>query len=192
MREADTQKTVGFFDSEEDCQFEFGLGVYGSAKLFLNGELVIDNATKQTKGSLFFACGTIEEKCIVDLKKGQRYHVKIEFGSAATSKVRQGSNVLSGGGGVRLGGAKVIDADEEVKHAASLAKEVDQVIICAGLNVSLNHTLTNSAYLFVQSDWEGESADRDDMKLPGHMDSRLNLSGLKLALTVFRTHRRSS
>jgi beta-glucosidase len=36
---------------------------------------------------------------------------------------------------VRIGGAKIIDADEEVKHAVALAKDSDQVIICAGLNV---------------------------------------------------------
>jgi beta-glucosidase len=43
--------------------------------------------------------------------------------------------VLFGGGAARIGGAKVIDADKEVKHAAELAKDADQVIICAGLNV---------------------------------------------------------
>ena len=121
---------------DEDCDFEFGLGVYGTAKLFIDGELVIDNDTKQTKGMLFFCCGTIEEKSIISLKKGQTYHIKIEFGSAPSCKLDQGSNVLAGGGAVRLGGAKVIDPDEEVLKAVALAKEADQVIICAGLNVS--------------------------------------------------------
>lgn len=79
----------------------------------------------------------MEEKAIVSFKKGERYHLKIEFGSAPTCKLDQGSNVLAGGGAVRLGGAKVIDPEEEVKNAATLAKGVDQVIICAGLNVSV-------------------------------------------------------
>jgi beta-glucosidase len=134
----------GYYDAEEDCDFEFGLGVYGTAKFFVNDKLVIDNETKQTKGTLFFCCGTVEEKAIVSFKKGERYHLKIEFGSAPTCKLDQGSNVLAGGGAVRLGGAKVIDPDEEVKNAAALAKDADQVIICAGLNVG---TLTDGTIL---------------------------------------------
>ena len=125
----------GSLTAEEDCEFELGLGVYGTAKLFVNGKLLIDNDTKQAKGTLFFNCGTMEEKGIVSLKKGRTYQIKVEFGSAPTCRLKQGTNVLFGGGAVRIGGAKVIDADEEVKHAAALAKDAEQVIICAGLNV---------------------------------------------------------
>jgi beta-glucosidase len=131
----------GFFTAEEDEKFEMGLGVYGTAKLFVNGELVIDNETTQRKGEMFFNCGTVEEKGILKLKKGETYHVKVEFASAPACKLDQGTNVLFGGGAVRIGGAKVIDADEEVKHAAALANEADQVIICAGLNVRLQISL---------------------------------------------------
>lgn len=63
--------------------------------------------------------------------------MKVEFGSAPTCKLDQGSNVLAGGGAVRLGGAKILDPEEEIVHAAALAKDVDQVIICAGLNVGI-------------------------------------------------------
>lgn len=126
----------GTFTAEEDGDFELGLGVYGTAKLFIDGKLLIDNDTKQTKGVMFFNCGTIEEKGVLPIKKGQTYHLKVEFGSAPTCKLDQGSNVLFGGGALRIGGAMVLDADEEVKHAAALAKDADQVIICAGLNAS--------------------------------------------------------
>jgi beta-glucosidase len=125
----------GSFTAEEDGEFELGLGVYGTAKLYVDGEVLIDNETKQTKGTMFFSCGTVEEKGILPIKKGQTYQIKVEFVSAPACKLDQGSNVLFGGGAVRIGGAKVIDAEQEVKHAAALAKEADQVIICAGLNV---------------------------------------------------------
>ncbi len=125
----------GDFTAEEDADFEFGLGVYGAAKLFIDDELLIDNDTKQTKGTMFFNCGTIEEKGILSIKKGQQYHLKVEFASAPACKLDQGTNVLFGGGAVRIGGAKVIDADQEIKKAAEMAKGADQVIICAGLNV---------------------------------------------------------
>lgn len=145
----------GSFTAEEDGDFELGLCVYGTAKLYVDGKLLIDNETRQTKGTMFFCCGTVEEKGILPMKKGQTYQIKVEFVSAPACKLDQGSNVLAGGGAVRIGGAKVINADEEVKRAAALAKDVDQVIICAGLN----------------SDWEGEGTDREIFGLPGHMDA---------------------
>ncbi|KAK6598107.1 beta-glucosidase [Botrytis cinerea] len=135
----------GYMTAEEDCDFEFGLGVYGTANLYVDGKLIIDNTTKQTRGTMFFSCGTVEERGVVSLKKGQTYHLKIEFASSPTCKLDKGNNVLFGPGAIRLGGAKIIDADEEIARAAELAKEADQVIICAGLN----------------SDWEGEGADRE-------------------------------
>lgn len=126
----------GYYTAEEDCDFEFGLGVYGTAKLFVNDKLLIDNETVQTKGTMFFNCGTAEEKGILPMKKGEKYHIKVEFGSAPSCKLDPGSSLLFGQGAVRLGGAKVIDAEEEIKHAAALAKDADQVIVCAGLNVT--------------------------------------------------------
>ncbi|KAI9643861.1 beta-glucosidase [Ciborinia camelliae] len=148
----------GYLTAEEDCDFELGLGVYGTANLYVDGKLIIDNSTKQTRGTMFFSCGTVEERGVVSLKKGQTYQIKVEFASAPTSKLDQGNNVLFGPGAMRIGGAKVIDADEEIAQAAKLAKEVDQVIICAGLN----------------SDWEGEGADREIFGLPLHMNKLIS------------------
>jgi beta-glucosidase len=146
----------GSFIAEADEKFEFGLGVYGTAKLFVNGKLIIDNETTQRKGEMFFNCGTVEEKGILDLKKGESYHVKVEFASAPSCKLDQGTNVLFGGGAVRIGGAKIINADEEVENAAALAKDADQVIICAGLNVSFRTLAALSAYS-CKSPFEGSS-----------------------------------
>ena len=46
----------GFYESSNDQEFEFGLAVYGAAKLFVDGQLLIDNETTQRKGTLFFNC----------------------------------------------------------------------------------------------------------------------------------------
>lgn len=145
----------GSLIADQDCVYELGLGVYGTAQLFVNDELLIDNLSKQTKGTMFFNCGTIEEKGRVEMKKGEKYTFRIEFGSAPTCKLERGHNVLFGGGAVRLGGCRVVDPDEEVRYAAMLAGEHDQVVVCAGLN----------------ADWETEGADRENMDLPGHMDA---------------------
>lgn len=143
----------GSFVADEDAQWELSLVVVGTAKLFCNGELIVDNATKQTAGDTYFNQGTIEEKGFLSVTKGQTYHFKVQFGSAATSTLR-GGQVLFGSGAVRIGGCKVIDPRAEMERAAVLAREADQVIICAGLN----------------ADWETEGADRTHMDLPPGVD----------------------
>ncbi|KAB5539454.1 glycosyl hydrolase family 3 N terminal domain-containing protein [Coniochaeta sp. 2T2.1] len=146
----------GSFVADEDGQWEFGVVVCGTAKLFVNGELVVDNATVQRQGDAFFGSSTVEEKGFVSVKKGERYDVKVEFASAVTSKLA-GNNVLFGGGTLRVGGCKVIDSDEEIRKATELARDADQVIVCAGLN----------------ADWETEGSDRENMDLPGRMDDMI-------------------
>ena len=147
----------GSFEADEDTTWELGLVVCGTAKLFVNGELVIDNASVQRQGDAFFGSSTVEEKGFIKVNKGGTYNVKVEFASAPTSKLA-GNNVLFGGGTLRVGGCKVIDTQEEIARAAELAREADQVVICAGLN----------------ADWESEGADRAGMDLPPHMDEMIS------------------
>lgn len=128
----------GDFEADEDGEFELGLCTYGTADMYVNDKLVIDNSTKQTQGEMFFGIGTVEETGIISVKKGEKYHIRVDFASAPTSKLQKDGVVEFGGGGIRLGGCMIIDPEKEILHAAALAKEVDQVIICAGLNVSLS------------------------------------------------------
>ncbi|TAQ86009.1 hypothetical protein B7494_g5664 [Chlorociboria aeruginascens] len=148
---------LGSFTAQETCEFEFGLGVYGTAKLYINDKLIVDNETEQRKGTMFFSCGTVEEKGKVQLERGKRYEVRAEFGSAVTCKLDRGGDVLSGGGAVRIGGTKIIDAEEEVERAVKLAGE---------------------------SDWEGEGTDRETMELPGHMNTLISRVTLAQPNTV--------
>ncbi|KAG9255507.1 family 3 glycoside hydrolase [Emericellopsis atlantica] len=143
----------GTLTPEEDQTYEFGVVVCGTAKIFVDDKLVVDNATKQVAGDAFFGAATREERGTIDLKKGQVYNVRVEFGSAPTFTL--GTDTFAPGhGSLRVGGAKVIDDQAEVAKSVALAKEHDQVIICAGLN----------------ADWETEGADRASMKLPGVLD----------------------
>lgn len=143
----------GSFVADEDCTYEIGVVVSGTAKAYVNGQLIVDNATKQVAGDAFFGAATREERGRVDLKKGETVNFKIEFGSAPTFTLK-GDAYVPGHGSLRVGGCRVIDDNEEIQRSVSLAKEHDQVIICAGLN----------------SDWETEGADRASMKLPGALD----------------------
>jgi beta-glucosidase len=133
--------------ADDDGDYEFGVSVYGTAKLFVDDKLVVDNETNQVQGTTFFGSGSIEEKGIISVKKGQKYHIRVDFGSGATSKLRT-DGVVVFGGGLRLGGCHTIDKHEATAHACSLAKEADQVIICAGLNVSIHVSTLKLIFTF--------------------------------------------
>ncbi|KAI4719897.1 hypothetical protein E4T48_03957 [Aureobasidium sp. EXF-10727] len=143
----------GYLVADRDGIFDFGLCVYGSARLFVDDKLVLDVTEKQVQGSAFLGCGTAELRASTPMKHGQTYHVRLEFASAPTSKLKPGG-VVFGGGAVRAGGAWQINPELEIVKAARLAKDFDQVVLCMGLNM----------------DWEGEGFDRDNMKLPHHSD----------------------
>ncbi|KAM7196526.1 putative beta-glucosidase I [Naviculisporaceae sp. PSN 640] len=147
----------GSFVAEDDGTFEFGVVVCGTAQLFVDGELVVDNATVQRQGEAFFGAGTVEEKGTIQVKKGQKYNVKVEFASTPSSKL-DGNNATFGGGALRVGGILNIDPKKEIAKAAELARDADQVIICAGLN----------------ADWETEGYDRQMMDLPPPMDDLIS------------------
>ncbi|EMG49875.1 bglI Probable beta-glucosidase I [Candida maltosa Xu316] len=141
------------FTPTETAIYEFGLTVVGSAQLFVDGKLVVDNKTKQTKGDSFFNCGTIEERGQIELTKGKTYTITVEFGSAPTYTLGN-SGAEYFGGGINLGLAKVIDPEQEILNAVELAKSVDTVILSIGLN----------------QEWESESYDRPHMRLEGYQN----------------------
>ncbi|KAI1806121.1 glycoside hydrolase family 3 protein [Daldinia bambusicola] len=143
----------GSLIAEEDATWEFGVVVSGSANLYINGELIVDNTTEQKLGDAFFGSATVEVKGFYKLEKGKTYNFKVTFGSSPTSKLGGGA-VLLNGGALRVGGCKVIDSKAEIAHAVELARTADQVIVCAGLN----------------AEWETEGNDRTDMSLPPGLD----------------------
>lgn len=144
----------GYFTADRTGEYELGLCIYGTGKLYVDGEEIVDNESRQTQGTVFYGCGTVEERGTVPMEKGKTYHITLEFASAPTSKLTGDGIVRFGGGGFRIGGAWVLSMDDTIAEAARMAKDAEQVVICAGLN----------------QDWEGEGADRVDMRLPGRMD----------------------
>ncbi|KAM0541955.1 hypothetical protein ACHAPJ_013017 [Fusarium lateritium] len=144
----------GVFDVEEDGEYMFGLSVYGTAKLFADGDLLIDNATRQTRGQSFFGAGTREEIGLLTLKADQKVHLRVDFGTAPTQSTTSVGTTNMGSGGFRLGCKKITDTEQDIQSAVEIAKDADQVIICAGLS----------------PEWEAEGYDRDTMSLPPGTD----------------------
>jgi len=135
--------------------WEFGMTVYGTANFYLDDELIIDGTTVQLPGTAFFSRGTAEQFATRNLIAGKTYKLRIDFGSAATSKILNLGVVSFGGGGARIGACPVVDVKEGIQRAVKAASEADYTVLCTGLN----------------ADWECEGFDRPTMGLPPNIDN---------------------
>ncbi|KAI8661814.1 PA14 domain-containing protein [Fusarium keratoplasticum] len=139
------------FVVEQAETYAFGLTVAGTAKLYLDDRLIIDNAEKQTRGESFFGSGSVEEIGYTKLEAGKVYRLRVDFGSAATSNLNKAGAPVFGAGGVRIGCAPCVDQGWDLNKAVELAKTVDQVVLSVGLG----------------PEWESEGSDRTELGLPG-------------------------
>ncbi|GJN74822.1 glycosyl hydrolase [Purpureocillium lilacinum] len=145
---------IGDFTPDASGLWDFGLSVFGTANLYIDDELVIDNTTSQTRGTTFFGKGTIEELGSKELVAGNPYKIRIEFGSANTTTMKTVGVVNFGGGAANLGACLRMNHEEMIENAVKAAAEADYTILCTGLN----------------KDWESEGFDRTHMDLPQGID----------------------
>lgn len=149
---------VGTFTPTETGTWEFGLTVFGTANLYLNDELLIDNTTEQARGTAFFGKGTTQKVAAKELVKGVGYALRVEFGSANTTSMQMTGVVNFGGGAVHLGACLKMDPEEMIARALSAAAKADYTVICTGLN----------------AEWESEGFDRQTMDLPPGVDNMIS------------------
>jgi beta-glucosidase len=114
----------GIFIPPATGTYDFGLCVYGTANLYIDEKLLIDNTTHQKQGTAFYGCGTVEEKGSIRLTAGKSYSGRVDFASAPTNTLGGSGIVRFGGGGVRIGCARQIDADEELAAVLAAAKQL--------------------------------------------------------------------
>ncbi|KAL6308522.1 beta-glucosidase [Sparassis latifolia] len=160
-----------------DCQFEFGLLSAGRARLYVDGKLVVDNWTKQRRGSAFFGSGSEEEKGIYPLKAGIAHSILVEYCNVrAPADDDLDEMLMDSNPGVRLGGAEVEDPDALMERAVKLASEADAVVAIVGLN----------------ADWETEGYDRTTLALPQRTDELVSRVAQVNARTIVVTQSGSS
>ncbi|KAF8201332.1 beta-glucosidase [Mycena galopus ATCC 62051] len=161
----------------KDTPFEFGLISAGRARLYVDGELLIDNWTRQRRGDAFFGCGSEEERGVFNLKAGVGHNIYVEFCNVrGPADGDEDESVMDGNPGVRLGGAEVVAPDDLIAEAVALAKEADAVIAIVGLN----------------ADWETEGNDRTTLALPGRTDELVEKLAAANPKTVVVTESGSS
>ncbi|KIW55727.1 hypothetical protein PV05_04457 [Exophiala xenobiotica] len=144
----------GTFTPSETCEYEFSLAVAGTGKIFVDGECVVDNETKQRPGDSFFGAGTAEEIGTLKLNQGETYNIHITFGTFPTMRFNTHGATGFGAGGLRIGLERKAEIETEIERAVRIAKQAEQVVLCAGLN----------------KDWESEGYDRQHMDLPPGSD----------------------
>ncbi|KAG4435734.1 hypothetical protein IFR05_008784 [Cadophora sp. M221] len=144
----------GIFTPEESGLYDFGVCVQGTARLYIDGKLIVSNVENQRSGPSFLGSGTLEEVGTMEMEAGKQYRVLLQWGCAKTSKLKAEGVVDFGHGGFRFSGCKKLDPQEAIQKAADLAKTVDQVVLFAGLS----------------GEWETEGQDREHMELPPHTD----------------------
>ncbi|KAF7589043.1 hypothetical protein BBP40_004831 [Aspergillus hancockii] len=138
--------------------WDFGLTVFGTGMLYVDDELVVDNTTRQTRGTAFFGKGTVQELGSKALNAGQTYKIRIEYGSANTSPITAIGVVHFGGGAAHLGACLHMDPTDMVRKAVAAVADADYTILCTGLN----------------HEWESEGFDRPDMDLPRDIDALIS------------------
>lgn len=130
------------FTPPESGVYTFSLVSGGLTRLLVNGELLIDNWTQQTKSELYFHQASTEVRGQVELKEGQPAEVAVEY-SARNAGLRVW----------RVGCLPPVPVDP-IAQAAQLAATCDLAIVFAGLS----------------GEWESESYDRPHMDLPGEQN----------------------
>jgi len=133
-------RLTGTLTPQESGMHAFGITSAGLSRLFVNGQEVLDNWTKQTHGDTFFGMGSSEVTAHVDMTAGQLYELTVEYSSQDMMMLR----------GFRLGYLPPV-AEDAIERAAALAVRSDVALLFVGLN----------------GDWEGEGHDRPDMELVG-------------------------
>lgn len=120
----------------------------GSANLFVDSQLVVNNSSNWTAGQLWFNMGSTERRGVLKgLKKGHQYPLEVR----CSQRVNLRGSPFKSAGAIRVGALPLIDADKAIADAAEVAKASDVAVVVVGLN----------------EDFESEGYDRKHMDLPG-------------------------
>ncbi|OCF30851.1 hypothetical protein I317_05060 [Kwoniella heveanensis CBS 569] len=151
VQEAHYVKFTADFTPDQDGNWRIGLNSIDRAKLFVDGELVVDYSEDLKPGKMFFGFCYEERSAVLrGLNQGQKYRVELRTWDSAhlhglPVKMPAGFNI---------GVIPELDAQDAIKQAVDLAKASDECIVVVGLN----------------KEFETEGDDRTTMDLPGTAD----------------------
>jgi beta-glucosidase len=131
------------FVPEETGRYTFSLVSAGLSRLLIDGELFIDNWTKQEQGENYFGMGSTEVISSLEMEAGREYQLTIECGKSQTLPMVA----------LRLG-CLLPQPSNAIERAERLAAGADIALVFAGTS----------------GEWESEGFDRPDIDLPGQQN----------------------
>ncbi|KAF3939372.1 Beta-glucosidase [Dactylella cylindrospora] len=141
----------------KDGKYKISLSTLTASNLYFDGESepLLENWDFKERGNLLMNVGSEEVVKTIELKAGRWYDVVVHNSSIwPKDSPRDPPMEESGALGIRFGLAPVYDNAELISQAAEVVKDADAVVIVVGLN----------------NEWESESYDRSDTKLPNNQD----------------------
>ena len=135
------------FRPEETGTHVFGLTNAGFAKLYVDGELVVDGETGWAQGDNFFGLGNSEVRVEKPLEAGRTYEVRVDY--RAMPEGYEGIEVRA----VRFG-AELPTSDAAIADAIEQAKACDVAVLVLGR----------------EGEWDTEGLDLPNMRLPGRQE----------------------
>ncbi|WP_238365366.1 beta-glucosidase [Mesobacterium pallidum] len=135
----------GRYTAEEAGPHSFGLHAAGLARLYVDGQLVVDVWDNWTPGRTFFEEGCDEVCGLVDLAKGQEVEIVMELRSKPAANLHHSA--------FRFGVSRPL-GDAEITAAAKAAAEADTALVFVGRS----------------GEWDTEGSDLEDIRLPGRQD----------------------
>lgn len=133
------------YTATETGEFTIGLHSAGLAKLYVNGDLLIDVWSDWQKGRTFFEEGCDEVVASYQFEAGETYTLEMEFATKDTDNLDLAA--------WRFGLSKPL-GDEAIQAAVELAKSAEVAILFVGRS----------------GQWDTEGSDLEGIKLPGRQD----------------------
>lgn len=129
----------------------FSFSSVGPGRLYVDGQLLINNWDWETEGEAMFEASQDVHKTIhLEIDKD------VELLVESTNEVRPASKVVPGARTHHYGGCRIGYQDESkvdlLQEAIDIARQADVVVMCVGLD----------------AEWESEGYDRQSMDLPKH------------------------
>ncbi|GMG46878.1 unnamed protein product [Ambrosiozyma monospora] len=145
----------GDFTPEVTGEYAFQESCLGTALVFVDGELLIDDKNNQVLGNAAIGASSKAQIKTVHMEAGKTYKIRIEFGCGKTFTLTTHDLTSSNGGGFFAMGYKLQRSDDDLmKEAIETAKSADKVVLCIGTSY----------------DYESEGFDRKSMDLPGNQE----------------------
>ncbi len=135
------------FRPEESGVHVFGLTNAGFAKLYVDGELLVDGETGWARGDNFFGLGNTEVRVEKLLEAGRTYEIRVDY--RAMPEGYEGIEIRA----VRFG-AELPTSDAAIAEAVEQAKACDVAVLVVGR----------------EGEWDTEGLDLPNMRLPGRQE----------------------